>query len=80
MAQTNPDITTPTADAEELMRDGALAVDAACAFAALSRAQLYREMAAGRIPYVLRGRRRMVPRVGLMRWLAGGLRGGKPAA
>jgi hypothetical protein len=41
MAHTIPDVMIPTATAEELLQDGALAVDAACAFAALSRAELY---------------------------------------
>ena len=77
LAPTDP--TDPTADAEELLRDGALEVNAACEFAGgISRAQLYREMQAGAIPYVLRGRRRMIPRRALTVWLARGLRGGNP--
>ncbi len=66
--------TTETARA--LLADGALGVDEAAAFARVSRAELYRWMQRGELAYVLRGRRRLVPRRALVDLLARGLRGG----
>lgn len=79
MAATMPDLTTPDADGEELMRDGALTIGAATQYAGLSRAELYRRMERGVLPYTVQGRRRLIPRRALVRMLAAGLRGGARA-
>lgn len=80
MAATMPDLTTPEPNAEEVLRDGSLAIDAACDFTGLSRAELYRRMDRGALAYTLQGRRRLIPRRALVRMLAGGLRTGRPDA
>jgi hypothetical protein len=61
---------------DELLADGAFAVSEAVLFTGLSRAQLYREMAAGRLAYVQCGRRRLIPRRAAQLLLAEDLRGG----
>lgn len=70
------DRTTPTPDAVALLSDGAIGLIDAVAFTGLSRAELYRQMTAGELPYVIRGRRRLIPRRSLVELLASGLRGG----
>lgn len=57
----------------ELLGDGVLSVGAASAFASLSRATLYEAMQRGELVYIKRGRRRLIPRRALVRWLAEGL-------
>ena len=49
-------------EALELLGDGAIGIPEAVAFAGISRPQLYREMTAGRLPFVKVGRRRLIPR------------------
>jgi excisionase family DNA binding protein len=67
-------------DREQLCREGALSVPEAAAFLRLSRAELYRLMGDGELPYVQHGRRRLIPRVAAVRLLAAGLRGGERLA
>jgi excisionase family DNA binding protein len=59
-----------TADAKELVADGAMGVKAAQAFTGLSRAELYKLMAAGTLPYLKHGTRRLVPKKALVDLLA----------
>ncbi len=46
----------------EQVHDGALNVDEAVAFSRLSRAELYRLMDRGELPFVKYGRRRLIPK------------------
>lgn len=69
MAAPSPDDSPALA----LCSEGALSVAAAAAEAGVSRSTLYSEMQAGRLRYVQRGRRRLVPRRALAEWLAAGL-------
>jgi hypothetical protein len=57
-------------DALDLLADGALGIEAAVDFTGLSRAELYRRMGRGSLPYVLQGRRRLLPRRALQEMLA----------
>lgn len=61
---------------EALLVDGAFSITEACAFLGLSRAQVYREMNAGTLAFVQRGRRRLVPKRAAIRLLAAGLNPG----
>ncbi|MCZ7618890.1 MAG: helix-turn-helix domain-containing protein [Myxococcota bacterium] len=61
-------------DAEALCAEGVYSIPEAIEFCGVSRAELYRRMESGEIPHLMRGRRRLIPRVGLRRWLAAGLR------
>ena len=58
--------------AEELLADGCLSIPEAVAFSRLSRSQLYVHIRAGDFPTVKNGRRRLVPRRALIRFLAEG--------
>lgn len=49
--------------------DGAMRVNEACAFAGLSRTQLYERMASGELPYAVVGGRRKLCRAALVRLL-----------
>ncbi len=69
-------ITTST---EDLLAEGCLGVPEAVEFSGLSRSMLYAEMEKGRLRYILRGRRRLIPKRELLRYLGEGLRGGQPA-
>jgi hypothetical protein len=62
--------------ARELLAEGAIGIEEAVEFTGLSRAELYRRMTAGQLPYVIQGRRRLLPRRALQDMLAAGLRGG----
>jgi excisionase family DNA binding protein len=55
----------------ELMADGALTVAKACEFTSLSRPELYKLMAAGKLPFTKHGKRRLIPRRALVQLLAG---------
>ncbi len=61
------------AESLELLADGVLSIAAAASFSSLSRAGLYAAMAAGELPYLKRGRRRLIPRRALVSWLADGM-------
>ena len=65
------------ADAFELLADGAMGIEDAVKWCGLSRAELYRRMTRGELRYVIRGRRRLIPRRALSEMLAAGLRGGR---
>ena len=70
-------IDTESKEAIDLLSDGALGLNGpAEEFSGLSRAFLYRENQAGRLPFVKQGRRTLIPRRALVKMLAGGLRGG----
>jgi len=60
---------------EELLEDGCLPIDRAVEWSGIGRTRLYGYMGEGRLPYVMRGRRRLIPRVALRRLLAEGLVG-----
>ena len=62
-----------SATATELLADGAMGVPEAAKFCGLSRAEIYRRMAARELPSVKHGRRRLVPKVALVEMLAKGL-------
>lgn len=55
---------------EDLLRDGALTVAAACAFSGVGETEMKRALAAGSIPSFKRGRIRLIPRRGLVLYLA----------
>lgn len=63
--------------AEELLRDGTLDIRRAAEFSGLSRSKLYQDMEAGRLPFLKVGRRRLIPKRGLLTYLARSLRGGE---
>ena len=61
---------------DEVVGDGLLAISDACAFlGGVSRAFLYSEMERGHLPFVKIGRRRMVPRKGLVSYASTRLSG-----
>jgi len=66
---------TDTQLPEDLLADGCLPIDRAVEWSGIGRTRLYDYMGAGRLPYVVRGRRRLIPRVALRRLLAEGLVG-----
>ena len=59
--------------AEALLADGCMSISEAVAFSRLSRSRLYEHIRAGDFPTVKDGRRRLVPRRGLIRFLAEGI-------
>jgi excisionase family DNA binding protein len=59
--------------ARDLMRDGALTIEAAVEFSGLGRTRLYELMTAGEIRYLKAGARRLIPKVELQNYLAGQL-------
>ncbi len=66
-------------DAEEtldLLAEGLYSIPKATDFSALGRSSLYQAMATGRLRYVKVGRRRLIPRRELLRFLSEGLTGG----
>jgi hypothetical protein len=66
--------------AEELLADGALGIADAMAFSGLGRTHLYQALGSGRLAYVIKGRRRLIPKRGLVAYLAEGLAGSKSGA
>ncbi|HEX4612819.1 MAG TPA: helix-turn-helix domain-containing protein [Urbifossiella sp.] len=62
-----------TADGSELLADGTMGVAGAVKFTGLSKPELYRLMAAGRLAFVRHGTRRLIPRKALVTMLAAGL-------
>ena len=68
--------TNDLAAAEELLADGALGVNAAVKFSGISRSELYALMGDGELKFCKRGRRRLIPKRALVRFLADGLQGG----
>ncbi len=56
--------------AQDLFGDGCLRVRDAAAFLAISRARLYEHLRAGRIQFVKDGRRTLIPKRGLVQFLA----------
>jgi len=63
-------------DLEALLADGVMSIDAYCVEFDSSRAQCYRDMSAGLLPFVMHGRRRKIPRVGARRMFAARLNAG----
>jgi excisionase family DNA binding protein len=61
--------------AEDLVADGLSTVPEGQSFTRLSRAKLYDLMAHGKLPFVLIGRRRLIPRRALVELAARQLRG-----
>ena len=62
-------------EAEELLADGCCDLTAAIGFSGLSRSQLYVEMQGGTLPFVKVGKRTLIPKRALIRFLAKRLRG-----
>lgn len=63
----------------EALTDGCLTIAQATRFSGLSRSTLYEAMDRGELPFVKIGRRRLLPRLSLVRWLGRGLHGGNVA-
>ncbi len=61
--------------AEHLVGDGTMDVPAACEFTGLGRTFLYRKMDRGELRYTKVGKRRLIPKAELVRFLAEGLVG-----
>jgi excisionase family DNA binding protein len=57
-------------DCERLVSDGAMDVPAACRFSGLGKTFLYARMDAGDLKYLKTGRRRLIPKAELVRYLA----------
>lgn len=57
-------------EAESLFEDGAVTLAGATAEFGIGRSELYDEMRTGRLEFVQRGRRRLIPRKALQRILA----------
>lgn len=55
---------------ESLLNDGCLHIAEAARFSGLSKSSLYLAMERGDLLYVKVGRRRLIPRAGLIQWLA----------
>jgi hypothetical protein len=64
-------------EAEELLADGCCDLTGAIGFTGLSRSQLYVEMQSGALLFVKVGRRTLIPRRALIRFLAERLRGAR---
>ena len=58
---------------DDLLRDGCQSVPDFCRETGLGKSFVYEAMARGELPFVKRGRRRLIPRVAGRRWLAAGL-------
>lgn len=63
----------------EVLADGLLTVEQACAFSTLGKTELYKLLNSGRLASVKYGKRRLVPKRALMNLFAPGLVGA-PAA
>jgi excisionase family DNA binding protein len=57
----------------ETVGDGCLTILEACEFSGLGRSFIYSEMDKGKLPYVKLGKRRLIPRKALQRYLESGL-------
>ena len=67
----------PTVTKErDLVADGLAALPEASTFTTLSKSSLYAMMERGELPYVVIGRRRMIPRKALIELARAGLRTG----
>ena len=64
------------ASAERLVSDGCLTVDQSMKFTGLCRSKLYEHLQQGRIPVVKVGRRTLIPKRALIRFLAEHLKTG----
>jgi excisionase family DNA binding protein len=62
-------------ECEKLVGEGAMDVPAACQFSGLGRSYLYARMDAGDLKYLKTGRRRLIPKVELVRFLAASMVG-----
>ncbi len=62
-------------NSEELLADGCLSIAEAVEFSRISRSRLYECIATGDLLTVKNGRRRLVPRRALIRFLAEGFEG-----
>ena len=58
------------------LADGCFSIAEAAGFSGLSRSTLYEAMEAGELAFVKVGRRRLLPRLAVVQWLARGLCGG----
>ena len=62
-------LATERASAEGLVSDGCLTVDESMKFTGLRRSKLYEHLQSGRIPVVKVGRRTLIPKRALIRFL-----------
>ena len=67
------DMVADDENSEELLEDGCLSIAEAVEFSRLSRSQLYEHIRAGDLRTIKNGRRRLIPRRALIRFLAEGL-------
>ena len=67
-------------DGEGLVSEGAVTVSDAVNWSGVGRTRLYLEMAEGNLPFVQKGKRRLIPRKALRRLLAQDLINGKSDA
>jgi len=69
-------VVAPDADlGPEVWEDGALTVQGAVHWTGASRSELYRAMGAGEVAWTMKGRRRLIAKRSLVRWLAQVARG-----
>lgn len=65
---------------DDVLSEGAMQVDEAVRWSGLGRTVLYAAMAAGHVPYIKHGKRRLIPKAGLRAYLARHMAGDGVAA
>ena len=60
----------PAPTSEDVCRDGCVSIDGAADLSSLSRDEIKRAIAGGELETFSRGRRVLIPRVALVKWLA----------
>lgn len=60
---------TQAPDAENMMMDGAFSVEQVSEFASISKTEVREQMKNGRLPYLAIGRRRLVPKRAVYKFL-----------
>lgn len=66
-------MTELTIETDHILDDGAIPICEAVAWSGIGRTRLYLAMAEGRLPFIQSGKRRLIPRRALQRFLAEGL-------
>lgn len=77
MSETGTTLRDGVYEPESLLDDGAVTVSDAVAWSGMGRTRLYDAMASGDLPFVQKGRRRLIPRKALRQLLADSLVGGR---
>jgi excisionase family DNA binding protein len=70
MTRTDAQAPSPGSGSDDVLADGAVSVSAAVKFSGLGRSTLYEAMQRGQLAYTTHGRRRLIPRRALTRFLA----------